>query len=206
MSPSPSCSVVKMRLIAPTTLGPGESEEGCGCKCAPRAGHTGGPRGMNGQTDVRMVPFLFSPLAEVQALPRPKPQALQLWGRESPSGYGPRLCTPEPPLYLLKSVNKWMNTCTCFLSVLTSHPAALNPGGLVWLVLLALSVLDSRLPWFSQSWPWSQPWPKADDDPGEGSQAGEAGGPPWLTGTSPGSGSLGARPTYQLTQLAPGKG
>lgn len=51
---------------------------------------------MNGQTDVRMVPFLFSPLAEVQALPRPKPQALQLWGRESPSGYGPRLCTPEP--------------------------------------------------------------------------------------------------------------
>lgn len=50
---------------------------------------------MNGQTDVRMVPFPFSPLAEVQALPRPKSQALQLWGRESPSGYGPRLCTPE---------------------------------------------------------------------------------------------------------------
>lgn len=36
------------------------------------------------------------------------------------------------------------------------------------------------------------------------SQAGEAGGPPG-SGTSPGSGSLGARQSYQLTQLAPEK-
>lgn len=99
-----------------------------------------------------------------------------------------------------------MNTCTCFLSVLTSHPVALNPSGLVWLVLLALSLLDSHLPWFSQAWPWSQPWTRADDNPGEGSQAGKAGEAPGLTGTSPGSGSQEARPTYQLTQLAPGKG
>ena len=37
---------------------------------------------MNGQTDEQMVPFPFSPLAEVQALPRPMPQALPLWGME----------------------------------------------------------------------------------------------------------------------------
>lgn len=151
-------------------------------------------------------PFPSVHLLRSRHFPGPSPKPCSYGAGNRLQAMAPDCVHRSSPLYLLKSVNKWMNTCTCFLSVLTSHPAALNPGGLVWLVLLALSVLDSRLPWFSQSWPWSQPWPKADDDPGEGSQAGEAGGPPWLTGTSPGSGSLGARPTYQLTQLAPGKG
>lgn len=101
--------------------------------------------------------------------PRPKPCCYGAWNS---------LQAMAPHCVLLKPVNKWMSTCTCFLSVIASHPAALNPGALVWLVLLALSILDSRLPWFSQAWPCSPgSGQMMTDDPGEGSQAGEAGGP-----------------------------
>lgn len=108
---------------------------------------------MNGWTDERMVPFPFSPLAEVQALPWPTPKPLLLWGL--------RPCSKAmaPHCVLLKPVNKWMSRVPAFTQSYASHPAALS-GALVWLdpLLTTLSILDSRLPWFSQAWPTAA-WP-----------------------------------------------